>query len=192
MKFIELEYKNKDEWHEEVWKDIKGYEGLYQVSSLGRIKSLERITKGRIRYYKKEKILKNHIGQDGYFKTYLYKLGKVKTCRINRLVAETFIPNPENKPEVNHINEVKTDNRVENLEWTTRKENSLHSSYKFMGENNPRSNSKDFYKNNPITRTQFKKSCKRKKWHFEEFEEIYSGKKQGKNKMYFYRSKDEI
>lgn len=100
---------------EELWKDIEGYEGLYQISTLGRVK---RVTTGRI--------LKGGKNTSGYIQMYLYKQGIRDVNRIHRLVAESFIPNPENKPEVNHINEDKTNNRVDNLEWCTRKENSNH------------------------------------------------------------------
>ena len=93
-------------------KDIPGYEGLYAITSCGKVWS-----------YRRKIFLKPSLNQKGYAYVSLSKDGKSKTCRIHRLVAEAFIPNPENKPEVNHINEVKTDNYVSNLEWATRIEN---------------------------------------------------------------------
>lgn len=98
----------------EIWKNIKDYEGLYQISSEGRVKSLGN-NKTR-----KEKILKNSKGSIGYLQVNLCKNGKLKRHSIHRLVAQAFIPNPDNLPEVNHINEDKTDNRVDNLEWCSR------------------------------------------------------------------------
>lgn len=114
----------------EIWKDIKGYEGLYQVSNLGRIKSLDRKVKTGIKYneYKisKSKILKLNQKRNGYLSVDLSKENTVKTISVHRLVALNFIPNPENKEEVNHINAKKYDNRVENLEWVTKEENKKH------------------------------------------------------------------
>jgi len=111
----------------EIWKDIKGYEGKYQVSNLGRVKSLERKTK----YLKslksvKETFLKERINRYGYVQAILYN-DKPKTVYTHRLVAIAFIPNTENKSDVNHKNGIKIDNREENLEWATRKENINHS-----------------------------------------------------------------
>lgn len=100
---------------EELWKDIEGYEGRYQVSNLGRVK---RVTTGRI--------LKGCKDIGGYLVVNLSKNGKVKTHKIHRLVAQVFIPKPENKPDVNHIDENKTNNLYSNLEWVTAKENNNH------------------------------------------------------------------
>lgn len=109
----------------EIWKDIKGFEGLYQISSEGRVKSLPKKSGS---CYRGERILKTEtrLTKDGYCRANLQKDGKATDKRVNRLVAETFIPNPENKPTVNHKNGIKTDNRVENLEWSTREENMQH------------------------------------------------------------------
>lgn len=116
---------------EEVWKDIKGYEGIYQASNLGRIKSLDRIkhTKGRYGEMQtkiKGIILKSCANHDNYLEVVLSKNGKSKTRRVNRIIAETFIENPNNYKQVNHINGIKTDNRVDNLEWCNCKDNIHH------------------------------------------------------------------
>lgn len=108
----------------EEWRDIVGYEGLYQVSNLGRVKSLERGHKTLSAYIQKDKILKTHIGIRGYCIVCLSKNGKVKHIPIHRLMAKAFIQNPKNKPCIDHINTIRTDNRIENLRWCTHKENS--------------------------------------------------------------------
>ena len=95
----------------EVWADIEGYEGLYQVSNYGRVRSIH-IMKPRI--------------HKGYCNVNLRKGYEMKSYRVHRLVANAFIDNPENKPEVNHIDAVKHNNNVSNLEWVTAKENMKH------------------------------------------------------------------
>lgn len=104
----------------EEWKDIKGYEGLYQVSNFGRVKSFQTGS---------DYILNQVKDWDGYMQLQLYKNNKPTTCKIHRLVANAFIPNPENKPQVNHIDEDKTNNMVSNLEWATAKENCNHGTH---------------------------------------------------------------
>lgn len=112
---------------EEIWKDIEGYEGLYQVSNLGRIKRCSRKnmdSKARQRTFK-ELILKENIDKSGYCYVNLYKNEK-KAYKIHRLVAQTFIPNIQKKPQVNHKDGNKKNNTVKNLEWVTREENIQH------------------------------------------------------------------
>ena len=98
----------------EIWKDILGYEGKYQVSNWGRVKSLNYRNTG------KEGILKGVANGNGYLEVILFKEGKGKHYRINRLVAQAFLPNPDNLPEVNHKDEDKQNNCVENLEYCSK------------------------------------------------------------------------
>jgi len=124
-----------EELKTERWKPVtvKGYEDYYMVSSLGRVKSLDRLVNykdGSPRHWK-ETILKPRINTRDYKQVSLSKEGIIKHRVIHRLVALAFIPNPENKPEVNHLGEeylTKLNNRVENLAWATSKENSQHAS----------------------------------------------------------------
>lgn len=102
---------------EEEWRDIAGYEGLYMVSNLGRVKSLNYNRTGQ------EGILKARNDSYGYLQAHLYKDGKDKGCAIHRLVAKAFLPNPENYNEINHKDENKENNCVQNLEWCSRKYN---------------------------------------------------------------------
>ena len=125
---------------EEIWKDIPDYEGLYQVSNYGRVKSL---------HFGKEKLLKPQPNSNGYLRVYLYKEKKQKLKYVHQLVAIAFIPNnnPIEKTEINHIDENKENNCVNNLCWITHKENcnygtKLHRQSekmkgKFKGEQNP-------------------------------------------------------
>ena len=100
---------------EEIWKDVAGCDGLYQVSTYGRVKSLK---------YGKERILKQNKNSSGYLTVSLYIEGKTFSKAVHRLVAIAFIPNQKNKGDVNHIDEDKTNNHLENLNWMTAKENS--------------------------------------------------------------------
>ena len=121
----------------EIWKDIKGYEGSYQISNRGLVKSLN------FNHTNKEKILKDKINRKGYRYVTLYCNSKAKYMSIHRLVAEAFILNPNNMPQVNHIDGNKGNNTVENLEWCTEKENVQHAIktglLKPYGSNNSRS-----------------------------------------------------
>ena len=109
----------------EIWENVKDYEEFYQVSNLGNVKSLARdiyYQNGTI-HHLKEKILAPALNNKGYQYVNLYKNGKMKNMLVHRLVAMAFIPNPENKSQINHKNEVKTNNVVENLEWCSAQEN---------------------------------------------------------------------
>jgi NUMOD4 motif len=110
----------------EQWRAIVGYEGLYEVSDKGRIKSLSKYT-AITKYKRKERIIKPICVGAGYFRVALRKNNIREDCYIAHIVAKAFIPNPENKPEVNHIKgENKWDNSIANLEWMTRNENVNH------------------------------------------------------------------
>lgn len=108
---------------DEIWKDIKGYEGEYQISNRGRIKSIRYIAKYN-RFI--EKVMKPGDNGRGYLTTMIGRKGNVKTVKIHRLVAETFVPNPNDLSEVNHIDGNKQNNNVENLEWVSHQENMIH------------------------------------------------------------------
>jgi len=116
----------------EIWKPINGYEGKYEVSNTGRVKSLGRyIQKSRngkpVQQWYDGFVMKNIVdARWGYHRVYLCKDGKIKAYKLHRLVAGAFIDNPENKPCVNHKNGIKTDNRVDNLEWCSYQENARH------------------------------------------------------------------
>ena len=106
----------------EIWRPIKGYEGLYEISNLGKIKS-------NFRQGSTTDFLKISNNGNGYMMVRLCKNGKAKKYYLHRLLAQTFIDNPEDKPQVNHINENRSDNRLENLEWVTQKENNNHGNH---------------------------------------------------------------
>lgn len=111
----------------ELWRNINWGAGNFKISSKGRVKSISRIVENGIRpRLKKERFLKIGYNTDGYPQVQLNFEGKYKMQRVHRLIAAAFIPNPENKPYVNHKNGIKTDNRIENLEWCTGSENQLH------------------------------------------------------------------
>lgn len=104
----------------EVWRPVKGYEGLYEVSNLGNLRSLDRHLMNGNRYcLLKGKPKKVFHDSNGYLRTTLYKNSQEKKYSVHRLVAEAFIPNPSNLPCIDHINTVKDDNKVENLRWCT-------------------------------------------------------------------------
>ena len=119
----------------ETWKPVKGYEGLYEVSDRGRVKSLEREVSFKSKnqfgvfyteYKTPERILSPIMQSNGYWVVGLGFMGKRKIKSIHRLVAEAFIENPDNKPQVNHIDGNKGNNNASNLEWATPSENTKH------------------------------------------------------------------
>lgn len=105
----------------EIWADVRGFEGLYQVSNRGGVRAVNYNHTG------KPKHLKLAVNRAGYLCAYLYKADKVHCVRVHRMVAQAFIPNPEGKPQVNHIDFNRVNNSVENLEWCTASENIIHS-----------------------------------------------------------------
>lgn len=110
----------------EMWKNIPKFEGMYQVSSLGRVKNIKKSTDKKHRKTSMHgRILIGKLS-NGYRKVSLCNNGDIINEYIHRLVAQAFIPNPENKPEIDHINTVRDDNRVENLRWVTRRENTMN------------------------------------------------------------------
>lgn len=122
----------------EVWKDIKGFEGFYQISNYGNIKSLERtfeyIGKNQFGEFKtikkhKEMIIKQTINRSGYYQVCLHKNNKKKNMLVHRLIAEAFIDNPDNKPTINHIDGNTLNNSLDNLEWATMLEQQIHRVY---------------------------------------------------------------
>jgi hypothetical protein len=127
----------------EIWKDIKGYEGIYKISNLSRVKRIYKNVKGDS---KDEHILSQKLGKRGYYYVNLSKRQRYKSKTIHRLVAIAFIPNPKNKPTINHKDGNKLNNNIKNLEWATYKENSnhawknnLYNPKPLKGEDNPRS-----------------------------------------------------
>lgn len=109
----------------EIWKQIQGFKPIYEVSNMGRVRSLERKTNcnGGL-FQRKERILKNTIDRNGYHFVFLYPInGRKRTIPVHRLVAMAFIPNPDNKPEIDHIDGNKSNNNPINLRWVTHQEN---------------------------------------------------------------------
>lgn len=115
-----------------MWKDIKGYEGIYQIDEYGTVKSLQRtrIGKAGSTVIVPERILKQKTDKDGYKEVTLSDNGKMKYFRVHRLVAEAFIPNPNAYPVINHLDENPANNHISNLEWCTCSYNTRYSIYK--------------------------------------------------------------
>ena len=126
MSKIDFKEERIPRWQKivEIWKDIKGFEGLYQISNFGNVKSLARkVNNGKGIYTRQERVMTGEIDKYGYHQVCLRINGKGKKYKVHRLVAEAFIPNPNNLPEINHKDENKLNNNVDNLEWCTPKYN---------------------------------------------------------------------
>jgi len=113
----------------EIWKDIKNYEGIYQVSNKGKVRSLDRKETCNLNgkdFIRNGKVLNQIPNTNGYLRVFLSKNNKVITCYVHRLVAQTFLKQQKGSNHVNHLNGIKTDNSVYNLEWCTQLENNIH------------------------------------------------------------------
>jgi len=123
-----------------IWKDIKGYVGIYKVSDTGLVKSLDRtITHRNYDMQRKGKIVTPRKDRGGYLYLCLCKNANLDYQKVHRIVANTFLPNPYNKTTVNHKDGIKDNNNISNLEWNTIKENNIHrvKIHKLFGENHP-------------------------------------------------------
>lgn len=141
----------------EVWKDVVGYEGIYQISNLGNVKSLNRYAKtkcGNERFFKGKVLIKRLL--KGYERVELNNNGVAKQWSVHRLVALAFIPNPNNLPVINHKDEVKTNNNIDNLEWCTVKYNNnygnrnLKVSLKTRGKKRPHTCGKNHFRSKVV------------------------------------------
>jgi len=148
----------------EVWKDITDYEGYYQVSNLGRVKSLKRymFTKRGYLFPVKERILKNGFDKDGYHQVVLVKNRRRKTSRVHQLVAIQFIPNTNRLPIINHVNGIKHDNRPENIEWCTHQYNAAYT-YSHLGRRGITYNKGKLGAKNPLSKYIIQMSVNNKK-----------------------------
>ena len=159
---------------EEIWRPIVGYEGLYEVSSYGRVRSLDRYVKGKSYRLHKGKVLSPGKNSRGYLSAVLSYNGKHKAITVHRLVAETFLPNPDNLPEINHKDEDKTNNSVDNLEWCDRSYNNNYGTARIRAKETAIKNGywtglsrkesmKKYYKENRDRICEQRKEYKRKK-----------------------------
>ena len=121
---------------EEIWKDIAGYEGKYQVSNLGRVRSLPRtfLDVNRRKQMFRGRVLKQMMRKNGYMVVTFYESGKFHQMMVHRLVADAFIPNPNNLPLINHKDEDKTNNRVDNLEWCSAQYNNTYNNIHYRSK----------------------------------------------------------
>ena len=184
---------------EEIWKDILGYEGLYQVSSFGRVRSLDRYVEysnGRIHLHK-GKVLSLLKGEYGYIQVSLYYNRKMYKKYVHRLVAEAFLLNPDNLPEVNHIDEDKSNNSVDNLEWCTAKYNNNYGTARIRAKETAIKNgnctglSKEEYRKKYYEKNKESIKKYKKKYDQDNKESIKKYKKKY-NQKYYQDHKDKI
>ena len=147
----------------DIWKDVPGFIRFYQVSNNGKVK-------------RDDKILKNQL-RVGYPKVTLHANGLIKQIAVHRLVAEVFIPNPENKPEVNHKDGDKTNNHKDNLEWCTSKENHKHASENNLSHFNDERNNKAKAVINIKTKEEFVTAKKAYNWYNPDYGYVYFTRK---------------
>lgn len=192
--------------NEEIWKPVEGYEGLYEVSSLGRVRSLDRYDSNN--HYRKGRILTLRTDKYGYLDVLLSSNNKVKRYKVHRLVAEAFIPNPDNLPQVNHLDEDKTNNRVENLEMCTAKYNSNYGSRKDRVRNSRIKNgtytglsreeySKKWYQEHKEHRKNYYQEKKDHikeyyKKYYQEHKNEYNERQKEYSKNYYYKNREKI
>jgi len=171
----------------EEWRDIEGYEGIYQVSNHGRVKSETRWrANGTNGYIQKESILDQRFKHNRYGKVTLYKSGTKVDALVHRLVAAAFIPNPEKKPQINHKDNVSSNNNVNNLEWVTISENAKHayligaSTPPMLGKRHTEETKKK------ISRNRVGKSTSNRAFSKEQAAQIVQRKKQGEKRKKVY------
>ena len=161
---------------EEIWKDILGYEGLYQVSSFGRVRSLDRYDSNN--HFLKGRILRLCADAKGYLIVGLWSNNKKKMYKVHRMVAESFIPNPDNLPIINHKDENPSNDNVDNLEWCDYKYNNNYGTARERARNTKLKNG--YW-------TGLSKEEYMKKWRQENKEKICDWKKE-----YNYKNRDKI
>ena len=175
----------------EEWKEIPGYEGLYEVSNTGQVRSLDRYDNRNC--FRKGKVLSPGKDTNGYLQVILSCNGKHKSIKVHRLIAQAFIPNPDNLPEINHKNEDKTNNRVDNLEWCDATYNINYGTARIRGKETAIKNgywtglSKDEYRKKWYQENTDKLKEYRKKWYQENKDRICDSMR-----SYYQKNKDRI
>ena len=180
---------------EEIWKPVVGYEGLYEVSNTGRVRSLDRYD--RMNRFWKGRILNLHTDTGGYLYAQLYLNGKGKNYLVHRMVAQAFIPNPDNLPQVNHKDENKINDCVENLEWCSREYNINYGTIKDRIRNTAIKNG---YWSGLSKKEYFKKYWNEHREYISEYQKEYymehrekrSEQQREYSKNYYYKNREKI